>query len=171
MMNNFCDCMETIEKKIPAGDTRQRDVCKKCNKIYYQNPKMVVGVIPQYKDKILLCKRAIEPRRNYWTVPGGFMECGETLKEAALRETLEEAGIEPILGDLHTIYDMPQLNQVYFLFFGKCNDSKHTPGIETIQSKWVDYDSIPWEDIAFEPVKFALKRLYNSKLPVYGILS
>ena len=165
----FCDCSKTnIEVKIPKGDTHRRHVCKKCGHIFYENPKIVTGIIPIHNEKILLCKRAIEPRKNYWTVPSGFMEMDETLQEAALREANEEAGIKPKITALHTIYDLPHLGQVYFLFKGKCETPNHTPGIETIESKWFEYKNIPWSDIAFSSVTFGLKHFFNAEVPHYG---
>ncbi|MEK9726504.1 MAG: NUDIX hydrolase [Candidatus Margulisiibacteriota bacterium] len=161
------NCTQFIVKKIPEGDTHERDVCTKCNQIFYQNPKIVTGLIPLYKDKILLCKRNIEPRKNFWTVPSGFMEMNETLKEAALREANEEAGIHAKIDHLHTIYDLPHIGQVYFLFLANCDSMSHSPGIETIESKWIHYNDIPWEEIAFSSVAFGLKRLHQPG-PHYG---
>ena len=161
-------CEPHLNYYIPEGDTHHRAVCSKCNTIYYDNPKIITGVIPIYKDKILLCKRAIEPRKNLWTVPSGFMERNETLKQAALREAYEEAGISPKIESLHTIYDLPHIGQVYFLFLAYCETSAHTPGDETLESVWVKYEDIMWDDLAFSSVKFGLKRLHNLSIPHYG---
>jgi ADP-ribose pyrophosphatase YjhB (NUDIX family) len=158
---NCPNCSKYIIKTIPEGDTHERSVCTKCDQIFYENPKIVTGIIPLFENKILLCKRNIEPRKNFWTVPSGFMELNETLKEAALRESYEEAGIRPTIDCLHTIYDLPHIGQVYFLFIGHCSTMDHQPGIETIESKWVSYDDIPWNDIAFSSVTFGLKNLYS----------
>lgn len=152
-------CSKSLIKKIPDGDTRERLICEKCHHIFYENPKIVTGIIPRFKDKILICKRSIEPKKNYWTLPSGFMEMNETLKEGALREAKEEAGISPKIDSLHTIFDLPHIGQVYFLFMGTCNTLNHCPGIETIESKWVTYDNIPWNKLAFDSVYFALRRL------------
>jgi ADP-ribose pyrophosphatase YjhB (NUDIX family) len=162
------NCTQYIIKKIPEGDTHERSVCTKCNQIFYENPKIVTGILPLFEDKILICKRNIEPRKYYWTVPSGFMELNETLKEAALREAYEEAGIKPEIDQLHTIYDLPHIGQVYFLFIGQCKTMDHTPGIETIESKWVTFDQIPWDEIAFSSVTFGLKNLHK-KGPLYGL--
>ena len=161
-------CEDLIEYVIPEGDTHERKVCKKCKTVFYENPKIITGVIPRYKDKILLCKRAIEPQKNLWTVPSGFMELDETLQEAALREAYEEAGIKPKIDYLHTIYDLPHIGQVYFLFTATCDSPDHNPGIETIESKWVDYAEIMWDEIAFSSVSFGLKRLHDKQVPHYG---
>ena len=168
MLDVCCDCIDCVEKKIPVGDTRVREVCVKCNKIYYQNPKIIAGILPLFEDKILLCKRSIEPKKDFWTIPGGFMECDETLQEAALREANEEAGINPELGLLHTIYDLPKIGQVYFVFLGHCKDDRFECGEETAAAKWVTYEDIPWQDIAFLPVVFALKQIKSKQLPVFG---
>jgi len=112
----FCpDCGASVSLKVPAGDVFPRHVCEACGTIHYSNPKMVVGCIPEWESRILLCKRAIEPRRGCWTPPAGFMENGETTAEAALRETLEEASARVEIGDLYTMLSVPQVNQVHFL--------------------------------------------------------
>ncbi len=168
-MSSVCSCWEPFtENIIPDGDTHVRKVCTKCKTVFYENPKIITGVIPLYKDKILLCKRAIEPRKNLWTVPSGFMELNETLQDAALREAYEEAGIKPKIDYLHTIYDLPHIGQVYFLFVAHCDSFDHEPGIETIESKWVSYEDIMWDEIAFSSVSFGLKRLHDKNCPHYG---
>ena len=160
-------CSDNIVKEIPEGDTHERSVCNNCNTVLYDNPKIVAGILPVFEDKILICKRSIEPRKDYWTIPSGFMELNETLKEAALREAKEEAGIEPEIDHLHTIYDLPHIGQIYFLFKAVCESPNHTPGIETIESKWVTYNDIPWDDLAFTSVEFGLKRFHDEG-PHYG---
>ena len=166
---SYCCCQNIkIVKRIPEGDTHEREICSTCDHIFYENPKIVTGIIPIFENKILICKRAIEPRKNYWTVPSGFMEMNETLKEGALRECKEEAGITPEIASLHTIYDLPHIGQVYMLFKGNCSTDSHNPGIETIESKWVTYDNIPWDEIAFTSVTFALKRFHDDNGPHYG---
>ena len=140
-------------------DTHERLVCGNCQTILYENPKIIAGVIPIFKNKVLLCQRNIEPKKSFWTVPSGFMEMNETLKEAALRESKEEAGIEPIIDHLHTVYDLTHVGQVYFLFLAHCQTDQHQPGIETMQSKWVKIPHINWDEIAFSAVAFALQRL------------
>ena len=160
-------CSTNIIVTTPEGDTHERKVCGNCNTILYENPKIVAGVLPIFEDKILLCKRNIEPRKHFWTVPSGFMELNETLKEAALREAKEEAGIEPTIDHLHTIYDLPHIGQVYFLFKAHCDTPDHEPGIETIESKWVTYNNIPWDELAFTSVEFGLRH-FHSEGPHYG---
>ena len=160
-------CSQTIVIQIPPGDAHPRRICKQCNTILYENPKIVTGVIPLCENKILICKRNIEPRKGFWTIPSGFMELNETLQNAALRESKEEAGINPQIDHLHTVYDLPHIGQVYFLFKGFCDSFNHEVGIETMECKWVDYGDIPWKELAFRSVFFALKRL-NEKGPHFG---
>ena len=161
-------CDSYIKKMIPEGDNRERRVCTKCNTIFYDNPRIVTGIVPLHKNQVLLCKRAIEPRHGYWTIPAGFMELNETLKEAALREAYEEAGIEPEIKELHTIYDVPHLGQVHFFFIGECKSKHHVPGIETLESQWVDLDALDQYELAFSSVNFALSLLHNTNRPHYG---
>ena len=101
---------------IPEGDNRKRYCCQNCHTIHYQNPKMVVGCLPYFEDKILLCKRAIEPRYGYWNLPAGYLENGETLEGGALREAQEEAGIDIQIERLHCVYNIPRISQIYFFF-------------------------------------------------------
>ena len=160
----FCsNCGEVVQLKIPKMDDRYRYCCPSCGMIHYQNPKMVVGVLPIYNDEILLCQRAINPQKGLWTVPSGFMENGETLEAGALREAREEAGIAPELGRLHTIYSLPHINQVYFLFLGHMPSKAAEKGIETSDLSWTKVSDIPWQDLAFSSVQFALEA-YKSDL-------
>ncbi len=157
MMSYCSQCGAALELRIPEMDDRLRHCCNACGAIHYENPKIVVGVLPVFDEKILLCKRAIEPQKGLWTVPSGFMENGESLEDGALREAYEEAGIRPQLTRLHTIYSLPHINQVYFLFLGKMLDDQSKKGIETEALEWVTLTDIPWSDLAFSSVKFALK--------------
>ena len=119
----YCsNCGTLVELRIPEGDTLPRHVCSACNIIHYQNPKIVVGSIPEWEDRILLCRRAIEPRQGLWTLPGGFMENAETLVQGAERETLEEANARVEMGDLYSIYNLPHINQVHVLFRARMLD-------------------------------------------------
>jgi ADP-ribose pyrophosphatase YjhB (NUDIX family) len=114
---NFCSqCGEKLSFRIPDGDSLPRHICDKCHTIHYQNPKVVVGCLPEWKDKILLCRRAIEPRYGLWTLPGGFLENGETASAGASRETLEEANARVEVGSLYTFISLPHINQLYVMF-------------------------------------------------------
>lgn len=165
----YCSqCSATVEFIIPAGDSLPRYVCTQCHVIHYQNPKMVVGCIPEWEDKILLCRRAIEPRLGWWTLPAGFMENSETLAQAAARETLEEANARVEIGDLYAIYSLPHISQVYFLFRARLLDLDFKPGIESLDVKLMSEHEIPWDEMAFrviqEPLKLYFKERRQGKL-------
>ena len=125
---NYCSlCGTRVELRIPEGDTLPRYVCTACGIIHYQNPKIVVGCIPEWEDKILLCLRAIEPRQGLWTLPAGFMENAETLAQGAERETLEEANARVEIGSLYAIYNLPHIDQVHVLFRARLLDLDFKP--------------------------------------------
>ncbi len=155
---NFCShCGNKVSLKIPDGDTHIRFVCDSCNEIHYQNPRMVVGCIPIWQDKILICKRAIEPKYGLWTLPAGFMENGETIEQGAIRETVEEAGAEVEIDRLHSLYSLPQVNQIYAIFLAKMTSAHFDPGEESLECKLISVDEIPWKKIAFKAIKFSLE--------------
>ena len=154
----FCsNCGVPVILKIPAGDTRDRWVCDACTIVHYQNPKMVVGCVPERDGKILLCKRAIEPRHGFWTVPAGFMELGETIAQGAARETLEEACAEVSIGHLFASVDVVEAGQVH-LFFTAALMSDFAAGDESLDVQMFAKDEIPWDEIAFRSGTFALKK-------------
>lgn len=160
----YCsNCSATVELMIPEGDSLLRYVCNTCNIIHYQNPKMVVGCIPEWEDKILLCKRAIEPRKGWWTLPAGFMENNETLAQAAARETLEEANARVEIGDLYAVYSLPHISQVYFIFRAKLLDLDFKPGIESLEVKLVSEQEIPWEEMAFRVIHDPLRLYFKER--------
>lgn len=173
----YCsNCSATVEWLIPEGDSLPRYVCTTCNIIHYQNPKMVVGCIPEWEDKILLCRRAIEPRRGWWTLPAGFMENNETLEQAAARETLEEANARVKIGNLYAIYSLPHISQVYCLFRAQLLDLNFKPGIESLEVKLLSEQEIPWEEIAFrvihDPLRYYFKERSQGKLEFHmGVIS
>jgi ADP-ribose pyrophosphatase YjhB (NUDIX family) len=154
----FCSaCGHRVAIKIPEGDAIPRYVCDSCGTIHYENPKVVVGCVPEYEGRILLCKRAIEPRLGYWTVPAGFMENGETLREGAARETLEEAEAQVEVGELFAIVDVVRAHQVHILFRARMLDGRFGAGHESLECRLVSEDEIPWDDIAFASVRFGLE--------------
>jgi len=160
----FCsDCGAPVALKVPAGDTLPRHVCGACGTIHYSNPKMVIGCIPEWENKILLCKRAIEPRRGYWTPPAGFMENAETTSEAALRETLEEASARVEIGDLFSMLSVPQVNQVHLFFRARLLDLDFAPGIESLEVALFDEAEIPWKEIAFRTISTTLRYYYEDR--------
>jgi len=161
----YCsNCGETVEHKIPKGDTFLRYVCSACDIIHYQNPNNVVGCIPEASDgRILLCKRAIEPRLGYWTIPAGFMENKETTAEGAIRETMEEAEAKVELLGLQSVIDVPFASQVHIMYRGKLIDDAFGCGSESLECHLLAEKDIPWGDIAFPTVSFALKSFFADR--------
>ena len=160
----FCaNCASPVARKVPPGDNMPRFVCDACGEIHYQNPKLVVGSIPEYDGKILLCRRAIEPRYGYWTLPAGFMENAETTGQAALRETLEEAGAEVELGELFSMISVPYVNQVHLFYRARVRDLGFKPGEETLEVALVEEARIPWKEIAFRTVGLTLKHWFADR--------
>ena len=144
-----------------------RHVCTACGHIHYQNPRIVVGTLPLWGDKILFCKRAIEPKFGLWTLPAGFMENGESLEQGALRETSEEAGVPIELSHLYSLISLPYVNQVHIFFLADIKELKYDPGIETSEIKLCALSEIPWEMIAFRTVGLTLKHwVENQKMHI-----
>lgn len=160
----FCsNCGSAVALKIPAGDTLPRHVCDACGTIHYQNPKMIVGCIAEWENRILLCRRAIEPRHGLWTVPAGFMENGETTAQGAARETLEEANARVEVGPLYALYNIPHINQVYLLFRARLLDLDFSAGAETLETRLYDEADIPWDALAFATVRNTLAHYYADR--------
>jgi ADP-ribose pyrophosphatase YjhB (NUDIX family) len=163
MMKYCSNCGTLVELRVPEGDTLPRYVCSKCGVIHYQNPKIVVGCIPEWEDRILLCRRAIEPRHGLWTVPSGFMENAETLVQGAARETLEEANARVNMGPLYAIYNLPHINQVHVLFRAQLLDLDFKPGIESLDVQLFGEAEIPWDTLAFRVIREPLKRYFDER--------
>ena len=176
----FCSsCGHAIKKLVPADDNRTRSVCTKCQTIHYENPRLILGTLSTWQDQILLCRRAIDPRSGYWTLPAGFMEIGESTEAGTKRETLEEAGAEVEIHDLFAVFDIPHVEQVH-LFFRAAMTSPHlAPGVESLEARLFQAKDIPWDDLAFESVRQALQlhledlslgthRLHRLQLPKMG---
>jgi len=158
------NCGTAVVYRLPDdGDTRERAVCPACDTIHYENPLNVVGTVPYFGDKVLLCKRNIEPAWGKWTLPAGFMELGETVAEGALRETDEEAGAQIELEDLFTVLSVPRVGQVHLFFRAKLLSDKFDPGHETIEARLFSEAEIPWEEIAFRTVKETLQRFFEDR--------
>ncbi len=156
-------------QRVPPGDNLLRYVCDGCGEIHYQNPKLVVGVIPEWDGRVLMCKRAIEPRYGYWTLPAGFMENGESTGQAASRETLEEAGARIELGEPFSMLSVAQVNQVHLFYRARLLDLDFKPGEETLEIALVTEGEVPWKDIAFRTVGLTLKHYYADRARgVYG---
>ena len=161
---NYCShCGAPLTLKVPAGDNRLRHVCERCGTIHYQNPKMVVGCIPEWEDRILLCRRAIEPRYGLWTLPAGFMENGETVAECAVRETLEEAGARVELLGLYSLINLPDINQVYLMYRARLLDLDFQPGEESLEAALFSEAEIPWQDIAFRTIHITLDHFWADR--------
>src|SRR2546430_15483745 len=140
----FCDqCGAAVRLRVPEGDTLPRYVCEACGTIHYQNPRLVVGCVPEHDGGILLCRRAIEPRRGYWTVPAGFMENGETLQQAAARESLEEALTEVQIGSLLSVVHVLHAQQVHVFFRAALRTASFGPGPESLEVELVRPEQIP----------------------------
>ncbi len=161
---NFCSkCANPVIFKDVEGDNRPRYVCKSCGKIHYQNPRVITGCLPIWEDKILLCKRAIEPRLGLWNVPAGFLENDETVQAGAVREVLEEANIAVEIIGLHTIYSIPHVGHVYMHFLAQLPDLSFSCGDESLEVQLFQENEIPWEDMAFSSSTFCLKRYFEDR--------
>lgn len=160
----FCQrCGHAVKQMVPEGDNRPRAVCTSCDFIHYENPKNVVGCLLEWRGNVLLCKRDIEPRRNYWTLPAGFMENKETALTGAAREAREEACAETEELRLFAVYNLPRISQVYLMFFGRLKDGFAEAGDETSEVGLFSEEDIPWDELAFPVVTETLTRFYERK--------
>ena len=156
-MKHCSACGHPIQYSIPPGDQRERAVCTHCGAIHYQNPRIVAGCVVEHAGRILLCRRAIDPRRGFWTNPAGFMELGETLQRAALRETWEEALAEVQLGSMLSITNVLKTGQVHIFFRATLAEPRFGVGSESLEVRLFDESEIPWDEIAFRSGTFALQ--------------
>lgn len=162
-INYCCTCAAPISLRVPPGDSLPRHVCDVCGAIHYRNPRMVVGTLPVYEDRILLCRRAIEPRRGCWTLPAGFMENQETIAEAAARETREEARARIELDDLYTMISVPHINQVHVIYRARLLNVEFAPGVESLEVALFDEASIPWDELAFRTIAMTLRHFFADR--------
>lgn len=163
-MINFCtQCGGKVSSIIPADEDRLRGVCESCGFIHYENPKMVVGCIPVWKDEILLVRRAIEPRLGLWTLPAGYLENGETVADGARRETLEEAGAHH--GELipYGLYNLPRLSQIYMIFRTELLNVDFRGGAESLEVKLFTEAEIPWDEMAFKVIRVCLEHFFADR--------
>jgi ADP-ribose pyrophosphatase YjhB (NUDIX family) len=161
---NFCsNCGAKVVLRVPPGDSLPRYVCDNCNTIHYRNPLVVVGTIPEWEDRILLCKRAIEPRYGLWTLPAGFMELGETTAQAAQRETLEEAKARVELGEVFTLLSVPHVDQVHVFYRARLLDKDFAAGEETLEVGLFRENEVPWKEIAFRTISTTLRHFYADR--------
>jgi len=160
----FCpSCGAPVAERIPDGDHRPREVCTACGAVHYRNPKLVAGCVPEHRGRILICRRAIEPRLGYWTIPAGFMETGETLQQAAARECEEEALARVDVGTPCAIVHVLHAEQVHVMFRARLADPSFGVGAESLETKLVEERGIPWADLAFRSVEFCLRRYFEDR--------
>ena len=164
MRIQYCmDCGSATELRTPSGDERARHVCTACGKIHYQNPKVVVGCIPEYEDRILLCRRDIEPRRGKWTLPAGFLESNESVRDGALRETYEEAQLRAEIIAPYRLFDLVFVNQIYLMFRARILVPEFGPTLESSEVKLVHEKDIPWENMAFPVIEKTLLHYFRDR--------
>ncbi|MFM7344814.1 MAG: NUDIX hydrolase [Tagaea sp.] len=144
-------------RAVPDGDTRERLICGDCGFVHYDNPKIVVGTVAIWDGRVLMCKRAIEPARGRWTIPAGYMELGETAEQGAAREALEEACARLEMGPLIGVYSIPRIGQVQLIYRARLVDGAFAAGAESLDAALYAWDEIPWDDIAFPTVRWALE--------------
>ncbi len=160
----YCSqCAAPVVFRVPSGDTLKRHVCDVCGEIHYQNPRIITGCIPEWQGRILLCRRAIEPRYGLWTIPAGFMENGETVEQAAMRETLEEACANVEISELYAVYNIPHVNQVYMIFRANLVEEDFAPGVESLETVLFEEADIPWDEMAFPVVVRSLQRFFADR--------
>ncbi len=154
----FCtQCGNAVEERIPDGDDRHRYVCSSCGTVHYSNPNIVVGCVVEHESRILLCKRAINPRSGFWTLPAGFLEHAETTAEGAARETWEEALARVDIHDLFSLISVPHIGQVHMFYRASLQTPEFRPGPESLEVALFAEEDIPWDDIAFPTVGHTLR--------------
>ncbi|MHB1667347.1 MAG: NUDIX hydrolase [Thiomonas sp.] len=153
-------CGAPVEHRVPEGDTHLRAVCPACGHVQYENPRNIVGTVPVWEGRVLLCKRAIEPRHGLWTLPAGFMELHETTEQGALRETQEEAGVDVELDGLYCVVNVKPVSQVYLLYRARMLQPTWSPGPETLEARLFSPSEVPWEQLAFRTVGETLRRFF-----------
>lgn len=161
---NYCpNCGAPTVFRIPDDDNRPRNICTASGEIFYENPRNVVGTIIERDDKILLCRRAIEPRKHFWTLPAGFMELGETCAEGAARETHEEAGVTIAEPQLFTLIDITHIGQIHMFFRARMVGETMEPGPESSAVQFVDIEAIDWQQLAFPSIHRTLERYLHDR--------
>ena len=156
-------CGAETRYQVPADDNRDRAVCSVCATVHYENPLNVVGTVPVWGEQVLLCKRNIEPRRGYWTLPAGFMELGETAADGALRETIEEAGARVDMHGLFTMLNVVRAGQLHLFYRATLLDTAFDPGSETIEARLFNENEVPWDELAFRTVRETLRCFFEDR--------
>ena len=165
----FCSwCGSAVDVKVPYGDNRERHVCNSCEAIHYHNPRIITGCLPVYRgadgDKVLMCRRAIEPRLGFWTLPAGFMELGETVAEGAARETMEESGAQVHMGDLYCLFNLPHIGQVYMMYLAELPEPVFQQSTEeSLEVALFAEADIPWEQLAFRTMARTLQHYFHDR--------
>ena len=162
-MKFCCHCGQAVALRTPPGDHLPRHVCEACGSVHYQNPKLVVGCVVEHDRQVLLCRRAIEPRLGYWTIPAGFMENGETTQQGAQRETLEEACAQVEIGSLLAVVHVLHADQVHVMFRARMHEPRFGATAESLEVGLYEESEIPWSEIAFRSVDFALRRYFDDR--------
>ncbi len=161
---NFCShCGHPVTRRIPTGDNRPRYVCVECEAIHYQNPRIIAGCLPVHEDRVLLCRRSIQPRAGLWTLPAGFLENGETTAQGALRETREEANANVEIIDIYTMFSLPHISQVYMFFRARLLDLDFAAGEETEAVHLFREEEVPWDELAFPVITETLKHYFHDR--------
>nr|VFK56758.1 MAG: ADP-ribose pyrophosphatase YjhB, NUDIX family [Candidatus Kentron sp. TUN]VFK58534.1 MAG: ADP-ribose pyrophosphatase YjhB, NUDIX family [Candidatus Kentron sp. TUN]VFK67384.1 MAG: ADP-ribose pyrophosphatase YjhB, NUDIX family [Candidatus Kentron sp. TUN] len=160
----YCsNCGAPVSMRVPIHDNRLRYLCDACDTVHYVNPKIVAGCIPEFDDRILLCRRAIKPRYGCWTLPAGFMEMGETTVEAAVRETWEEAQAAVEVDSLFALFSIPHISQVYIMFRARLLRDEYSPGTESLEVALFREKEIPWSELAFPVISRTLEYYFSDK--------
>lgn len=160
----YCSaCGGPVAFRVPPGDNRERYVCAHCETVHYQNPRVITGCLVTWEDRVLLCKRAIAPRRGYWTLPAGFLENGETTEAGARRETWEEARAKVELDDLYTLFSLPHISQIYMFYRGRLTDPDVAAGPESEAVGLFTQAEIPWDELAFPVVRDTLQHYFEDR--------
>lgn len=160
----YCqNCGSAVALSVPDGDNRERYVCTSCGDIHYQNPNIVAGCLPVWEDKVLLCKRAINPCHGLWTLPAGFMENNETLEQAAIRESEEEANASLEIVQLYSVISLPHISQVYMIYLANLVNTNFHPGIESLETRLFSEDEIPWDRLAFKTIDYTLRAYFSDR--------
>lgn len=160
----FCsNCGSALSFEVPPGDNRERHICSDCDTIHYINPRIVTGCLPVWEDQVLLCLRAIHPRKGYWTLPAGFLENGETIAAGAARETAEEANARVSGLELYTVFSLPHISQAYMFFRAELMDLDFSSGIESLDVRLFKEADIPWDELAFPVIKESLEFYFEDR--------
>ena len=160
----FCsECGNSVTWRMPVGEDRERHVCNSCDTVHYQNPHVITGCLPVYQDKILLCKRAIEPKLGLWTLPAGFLENGETSAEGAIRESWEEARTTLRINKLYALFNLPHVNKLYLFYYATLVNTDFSAGPESLDVALFKESEIPWDSLAFPAVERTLRHYFNDK--------